>query len=113
MVSTVRFLLAALSATLLPQEVVAAAVLDGGSMNWPWVLPFIGILLSIATGPLLFPKIWHRHYGKFTAGWAVLALVPMALVYGGAAAVGAFVHAMLAEYLTFIVVLFALYTVAG
>jgi hypothetical protein len=25
---------------------------------------FVGILASIALGPLLFPKIWHAHYGK-------------------------------------------------
>ena len=33
--------------------------LDGAQMGWPWALPFVGILLSIATGPLLFPKFWH------------------------------------------------------
>jgi hypothetical protein len=33
-----------------------SATLDGASMAWPWALPFIGILLSIAIGPLLFPK---------------------------------------------------------
>ena len=36
-------------------------------MGWPWALPFAGILLSIATGPLLFPKFWHAHYGKIAA----------------------------------------------
>src|SRR5262249_59126855 len=41
----------------------AAAALDGASFRWPWILPFLGLLLSIATGPLLFPRIWHRHYG--------------------------------------------------
>ncbi len=113
MIRAVRVLLAAFGATLLPHEALAAAALDGTSMNWPWVLPFIGILLSIATGPLLFPKIWHQHYGKLAAGWAVLALAPVALGYGAYAAIAAFVHAMLAEYLSFIVLLFALYTVAG
>jgi hypothetical protein len=31
--------------------------LDGASMAWPRALPFVGILASIAFGPLLFPKI--------------------------------------------------------
>jgi Na+/H+ antiporter NhaD/arsenite permease-like protein len=91
----------------------AAPALDGAGMSWPWAIPFAGVLLSIATGPLLFPRLWHHHYGKIVAVWAALALAPIAVRFGPTEAVGAFVHAMLVEYLSFIVVLFALYTVAG
>ena len=35
----------------------AAEGLDGAVMGWPWTLPFIGLLLTIATGPLLFPHL--------------------------------------------------------
>ena len=94
-------------------EVQAAPALDGAAMSWLWGLPFAGLLLTIATGPLLFPKLWHHHYGKIAAAWAIGTLVPLAFAYGAGAAVAAFVHAMLAEYLSFIVLLFALYTVAG
>ena len=90
-----------------------AATFDGAALTWPWALPFAGILLSIATVPLLFPEIWHHHYGKIAAFWAALALLPVASVYGVPAAFGAFVHVIVAEYLSFIIVLFALYTVAG
>src|ERR1041385_4964848 len=90
-----------------------AAGLDGAAMGWPWALPFVAMLLSIATGPLLFAKIWHRHYGKIALLWSALALVALAAFHGAPAAVAAFVHAMLAEYLSFIVLLFALYVVAG
>ncbi len=107
-----RIVAAVLAAVLLPHPANAAA-LDGAAMGWPWALPFAGILLSIATGPLLFPNVWHRHYGKIAATWSLLALAPLALAYGWPAAAAAFVHAMLAEYLSFIVLLFALYTVAG
>jgi len=71
------------------------------------------MLLSIATGPLLFPALWHRHYGKIAVLWSVLALAALAALHGAPAAAAAFVHAMLAEYLSFIVLLFALYVVAG
>ncbi|MET0277664.1 MAG: sodium:proton antiporter, partial [Pseudorhodoplanes sp.] len=98
---------------LCPQAASAAPALDGASMSWPWGLPFAGLLLSIATGPLLFPKFWHAHYGKLAAGWAVLALVPLAIGFGIPAAWSALVHAVVAEYTSFIVLLFALYTVAG
>src|SRR5262245_19931391 len=91
----------------------ATATLEGASMGWPWALPFIGILLSIATGPLLFAKIWHRHYGKIAVGWAVLTIAPLALVYDIPAALAAVIHTFLAEYLIFIVLLFTLYTVGG
>jgi len=82
-------------------------------MGWPWALPFGGILLSIATGPLVFPKFWHAHYGKIAALWALVTLAPLAIMFGAAAALAAFVHAALAEYMSFIILLFALYTVAG
>jgi Na+/H+ antiporter NhaD/arsenite permease-like protein len=90
-----------------------AAVLDGTALRWPWALPFVGILLTIATGPLLFPKIWHHHYGKLAFGWGALTLSPMAALYDLPTALAAFVHALLAEYMSFIVLLFALYVVAG
>ncbi|MGE3145460.1 MAG: sodium:proton antiporter [Pseudorhodoplanes sp.] len=98
---------------MLPPAAAQAAALDGAELSWIWELPFIGILLSIATGPLLFRKLWHDHYGKFTLGWSLMTLVPLAAFYGFATSWEAFVHAMLAEYLSFIVLLFALYTVAG
>lgn len=99
--------------TLAPQAAEAAPALDGARMAWPWALPFAGMLLSIAAGPLLFPRIWHHHYGKIAFGWAALTLLPLALFFGTPAALAAFVHAALAEYLSFIVLLFALYVVAG
>lgn len=106
-------ILAAVLAALAPQAAQAAPSLPGAAMTWPWALPFIGILLSIATGPLLFPKVWHHHYGKIAFGWTALTLVPLGLAFGLPAALAALVHAALAEYLSFIVLLFALYVTAG
>jgi len=99
--------------TLAPEAAHAAAALDGAALRWPWALPFVGILLTIATGPLLFPRIWHHHYGKLAFAWATLAVVPIAALYDIPTALAAFAHAMLGEYLSFIVLLFALYVVAG
>jgi Na+/H+ antiporter NhaD/arsenite permease-like protein len=96
-----------------PDVAAAADGLDGKTLSWPWALPFIGILLSIATGPLLFKTVWHHHYGKLAFAWGALALLPMGLMYGAPTALAAFVHAALGEYLSFIVLLFALYVVAG
>ena len=103
----------ATGAVATPQAALAAPALDGAALRWPWALPFVGLLLSIATGPLLFPKIWHDHYGKIAFAWSALTLAPLAALHGEGPALAAFVHAMLAEYLSFIVLLFALYVVAG
>jgi Na+/H+ antiporter NhaD/arsenite permease-like protein len=107
-----RIAILAATIALLPSAAYAAD-LDGAQMGWPWALPFAGILLSIATGPLLFAKFWHAHYGKIAALWALLTLAPIAIVFGTAGAFAAFVHAVLGEYMSFIVLLFALYVVAG
>ena len=55
-----------------------AAPLDGAALSWPWALPFVGILLTIAVAPLLAPRLWQRHYGKVVFAWAALAVVPLA-----------------------------------
>ena len=107
----IRFL--SLAAFLTVSSPALAATLDGASMRWPWALPFAAMLASIAIGPVLFPKFWHRHYGKIALLWSVLALAALAAFYGLAAAAPAFVHALLAEYLSFIMLLFSLYVVAG
>ena len=91
----------------------AAADLDGSTLSVAWAVPFAGILLSIALMPLLTPIFWHHHFGKVAAAWGALFLVPFAVVYGPAVAGVGFVHALLAEYIPFIVLLTALFTVAG
>src|SRR5687767_14420303 len=80
----------------------AATELPGEAMGWAWVLPFIAVLLSIAAGPRFFPSIWHAHYGKIVAFWAGLGLAALVVAFGAEAAFAGFVHAMLAEYLSFI-----------
>src|SRR6266436_4144942 len=88
-------------------------LLDGAILSWLWSLPFIGLLLTIATGPLLFPRIWSRHYGKIAAGWSALTVVAIAVAFGAATALDAFLRAMLLDYMSFIALLFSLYVVAG
>src|SRR6266849_6570054 len=90
-----------------------AAALSEVALPWPWALPFIGLLLSIAVGPLLAPKFWYAHYGKIAFVWSALAVTPLAALHGIPTALTAFAHAMLGEYLSFIVMLTTLYVVAG
>jgi Na+/H+ antiporter NhaD/arsenite permease-like protein len=90
-----------------------AAELDGKQLAAGWALPFAGILLSIALCPLLTPQFWHDHYGKVAAFWAMSFLIPFAAMFGAGAAGGAFVHALLEEYIPFVILLTALFTVSG
>lgn len=103
----------AVLAAIVPQTAHAAEGLDGATMSMLWSLPFIGILLSIATGPLLFPHLWEHHYGKFAAFWSACVIVPLFVYAGGAGASEALLHTLLLEYIPFILLLFALYTIAG
>ncbi|KFG67971.1 sodium:proton antiporter [Microvirga sp. BSC39] len=109
-----RFLSLVLAAalTLLPQ-VALAAEFDGASLGFIWALPFVGILLSIALFPLLAHHFWEHHQGKIAAFWGLLVLVPMALAFGPTAAIHALAHTALLEYIPFILLLLALFTVAG
>ena len=91
----------------------AAHGLPGSTMPLWWALPFAGLLLSIATGPLLFSHFWEHHYGKITTFWAALVVVPLVAAFGVPLAAEAVLHALLTEYMSFIILLFALFTISG
>jgi len=97
---------------LLPGEALAAGV-DGASLSLLWGIPFAGILLSIALFPLLAPQVWHHHYGKIAAFWALAFLVPFAVETGIGSAVHAALEVALHEYLPFTILLLSLFTITG
>ena len=111
------FLAGAIAAAILTSASPALAAeahgLPGAEMSILWALPFVGLLLSIATGPLFYPHLWEHHYGKFALFWGALTLVPMAFVFGPSLALESALHAMLLEYMSFIILLFGLFTIAG
>lgn len=76
------------------------------------IIPFCGILLSIALFPLLAPHFWHRHFGKISFFWAVLLAVPFIFKYQGLA-IYEILHIVVIDYIPFILLLGALFTVAG
>ena len=112
MKKTVRLAAAAVLPMLFP-ALSMAAELDGSKLSALWGVPFAGILLSIALMPLLVPSVWHRHYGKISAAWALAFLLPFAAIHGAPLAGSRLVHALVEEYIPFIILLTALFTVAG
>lgn len=87
--------------------------IDGARMGLIWALPFAGMLLSIALGPLLVPGFWHAHYGKVSLFWMAAIVLPMLWSHGPWVTLDQLLHTLLLEYLPFIVLIGALFTIAG
>ncbi|MEJ8853857.1 sodium:proton antiporter [Variovorax robiniae] len=98
---------------LLFPTLAGAASFDAAALSPLWGVPFAGILLSLALMPLLAPHFWHHHYGKVAAAWALAFLLPFGVAYGAPFAGEQLLHALVGEYIPFVVLLTALYTVAG
>jgi Na+/H+ antiporter NhaD/arsenite permease-like protein len=77
------------------------------------VIPFVGILLSIALFPLVAPHFWHHHFGKVSTFWAVLFGLPFLIAFGSHTGLYAILHIYLLDYVPFIVLLASLFVIAG
>ena len=108
-----RGLAGALAVLAAAPAAAAEGAFHGGTLSPLWVIPFAGILLSIAVAPVTAPSFWHHHFGKASAFWALAFIVPFALHFGPEVALREVVHTLLTEYGPFIVLLFALFTVSG
>jgi Na+/H+ antiporter NhaD/arsenite permease-like protein len=75
-------------------------------------IPFACMLLSIALVPLLAGEFWHHHFGKLSAFWAASLGIPFLVAFRGAA-LYEILHIIIADYIPFIILLWALYTVSG
>ena len=107
-----RLMLAALSLLLLP-SISYGADFNGADLSLAWGIPFAGILLSVALFPIFAPSFWHHHFGKVIAAWTLALLVPFVAAFGPMVSIETVAHAMLEEYIPFILLLLALYTVSG
>ncbi len=84
-------------------------------MNIPmWlVVPFAGLLLCIAVFPLVKPEWWEKNQPWAVAFWSILFIIPYAVLYGVPSAAETVLECIINDYLTFIVLLFGLFCVAG
>ena len=75
-------------------------------------IPFLGILLSIALGPLVAPHFWHQHFPKISAFWALAFALPF-LIWNPDLAFQEILHIYLMDYFPFIILLWGLFTISG
>ena len=76
------------------------------------VLPFAGILLSIALIPLFAPHFWEHHFPKISAFWALVFVMPFIYFFRDTA-LHEIAHIIIIDYIPFILLLWALFTVSG
>ncbi len=77
------------------------------------VIPFVGMLLSIAIFPLIKPEWWERNMFKVAILWSLVFLVPFTIAFGPGEALFRFLESVLLDYVPFIVLLLGLFVVAG
>jgi Na+/H+ antiporter NhaD/arsenite permease-like protein len=85
---------------------------DGAKLPLWGVIPFVGMLLSIAIVPLINFHFWEHNYGKFSLAWILIFSIPFLIGYKGDGWYE-IVHIVLLDYVPFIILLTALYTCAG
>ena len=76
-------------------------------------IPFAGLLLCIAVMPLVKATWWEKNQPLVVAMWSLLFVIPYAVKYGVGDSVETVLECVLNDYLTFIILLFGLFCVAG
>lgn len=104
--------------TLLTVSGSAVAFADGhhnlGEALPVWsILPFVGMLLSIALFPLIKPHWWEHNMMKVVIFWSLVFLIPFGIAFGADAFLFNLLEIVVLDYLPFIVLLFGLYAVTG
>ena len=77
---------------------------DGSKLPLWSVIPFVGMLLSIAIVPLINFHFWEHHYGKFSLAWIAIFSIPFIIAYKGDGWYE-IVHIVLLDYVPFIILL--------
>lgn len=86
---------------------------DGAKLPIWSIIPFVGILLSIAIFPLVLDSHFLVHHGgKMSLVWASVFAIPYLIAFRGDAFYD-ILHIYLLDYIPFILLLWGLFTVAG
>jgi Na+/H+ antiporter NhaD/arsenite permease-like protein len=78
-----------------------------------YVLPFAGLLLSMAVLPQMAPRLWKHRTTWIVAFWSLAFSIPYAFGHGILSAVHLHTATFLLDYLPFIILIATLFTTAG
>ena len=87
--------------------------LSGENLAIFWIIPFVGILLSIAILPLVAAEFWHHNFGKISLFWGISLISPFLFAFGIEITLYELLHVGLLEYVPFIILLLSLFTISG
>lgn len=98
-----------------PMTVLAADSSESAGSSIPiwFCIPFAGLLFCIAVLPLIKGEWWEKHQPVVVVLWSLLFIVPFGAAYGAGTALETVLECIINDYLTFIVLLFGLFCVAG
>ena len=77
------------------------------------IIPFVGMLLSIAIFPLVKPEWWEKNMLWVALAWSAVFVIPFAVAYGPGEALFRVLESVLLDYIPFIILLLGLFIVAG
>ena len=85
----------------------------GNSLPLWSIIPFAGMLLSIAVFPLVKGEWWEKRQLHVAVFWSLLFLIPFAIAFGLDVTAEQVAEVVLLDYVPFIVLLLGLFIVAG
>ena len=107
------FLVPAFDTVALAAEAASEAP-DLGKILPVWmVMPFVGILLSIALGPLVNVHWWEHNQAKVSLFWAAAFFLPFSLLLDFSSGIYYSLHVYIIDYIPFIILLASLFVISG
>ena len=77
------------------------------------IIPFVGMLLSIAIFPLVKAEWWEKHQLAVAIFWSLVFLIPFTIGYGIEETGLQLIESIVVDFIPFIVLLFGLFVVSG
>lgn len=93
-------------------EAITAETIGSVLPIWS-IIPFVGMLLSIALFPLFKAEWWEKNQLWVAIFWSLVFLIPFTLVYGVEIMGVKLSETILLDYVPFMMLLLGLFTVAG
>lgn len=77
------------------------------------IIPFVGMLLSIAIIPLVKGEWWEKNQLWVALAWSFIFLIPFTVAFGIHETIYELMESIVLDYIPFIVLLFGLFVVSG